>query len=118
MNNRKTGTEKEEVAAAFLVKNGMRILEKNYRCRQGEVDIVGLHQGYLTFVEVKYRATVKCGSPEEAVHREKQRKISRCAQVYLYQHRYGTDFPVRFDVVAISGENIRWYQNAFPYTGG
>ena len=46
MNNRKTGTEKEEIATEFLKSNGMRILEKNFRCRQGEIDIIGIHKGY------------------------------------------------------------------------
>ena len=55
MNNRKVGTEKEEKAIEFLEKSGMHILEKNFRCRQGEIDIIGIHKGYLTFVEVKYR---------------------------------------------------------------
>ena len=55
MNNRKIGTEQEKIAAQFLRAEGMQILETNFRCRQGEVDIVGLHKGYLTFVEVKYR---------------------------------------------------------------
>ncbi len=115
MNNRKKGTEKEEAAEEFLKQSGMRILEKNFRCRQGEIDIIGFHDGYLVFVEVKYRKNESRGFPEEAVHREKQRKISHVARVYLYQHKIGTEQPVRFDVVAICGEQIKWYQNAFLY---
>lgn len=115
MNNRKTGTEKEEAAALFLQQNGMQILEKNYRCRQGEIDIIGLHEGYLAFVEVKYRKNEKLGNPEEAVNGKKQNRICKSARVYCYLHKYGTGYPIRFDVVAICGEEIRWYQNAFPY---
>ena len=115
MNNRKKGTEKEEAAEEFLKKSGMRILERNFRCRQGEIDIIGLHKGYLTFVEVKYRRNERLGLPEEAVHREKQRKICNVARVYLFLHRYKAEQPVRFDVVAICGDKIKWYQNAFPY---
>ncbi|MBQ6888510.1 MAG: YraN family protein [Lachnospiraceae bacterium] len=115
MNNRKVGTEKEIKAVEFLSKSGMRILEKNFRCRQGEIDIIGVHEGYLTFVEVKYRKNEKLGFPEEAVHKEKQRKICNVARVYIYLKRYKAEYPVRFDVVAICGEKIKWYQNAFPY---
>lgn len=115
MNNRKTGTEKEEIATEFLKSNGMRILEKNFRCRQGEIDIIGIHKGYLTFVEVKYRKDEKLGFPEEAVHIQKQRKICDVARRYLYLKRCSVTQPVRFDVVAICGEQIKWYQNAFPY---
>lgn len=118
MNNRQTGTEKEELAVEFLKKSGMRILEVNFRCRQGEIDIVGIHEGYLTFVEVKYRKNEKLGFPEEAVHKEKQRKICSVARVYIYLHRYREEQPVRFDVVAICGKEIKWYQNAFPYCIG
>lgn len=113
MNNRATGTEKEQTAAEFLQKNGMRILEKNYRCKQGEVDIIGRHKGYLVFVEVKYRKSDRMGFPEEAVHRKKQKRICNCARVYMYLKGLGAEYPVRFDVVAICGEQITWYQNAF-----
>lgn len=115
MNNRKVGTEKEEKAIEFLEKSGMHILEKNFRCRQGEIDIVGFHKGYLTFVEVKYRKNEKLGFPEEAVNIAKQKRICSAAKVYIYMHRYQTEPPVRFDVVTFCGENIKWYQNAFPY---
>lgn len=116
MNHRKTGTEKEQIAAAYLQKQGMRILEMNYRYRQGEIDIIGWESGYLTFVEVKYRKDGQMGMPEEAVHIYKQRKICTGAKVYCYLHKVRADCPVRFDVVAICGEQIRWYQNAFYMT--
>lgn len=111
MNKREKGKEKETLAAEFLVKQGMRIIEKNYFCRQGEIDIIGMQQGYLVFVEVKYR---KSGMPEEAVDKKKQNRIFQCAKVYLYMKGYGQERRIRFDVVAIAGEEIRWYQNAFP----
>lgn len=117
MNRRKTGTEKEQMAAAYLQEHGMRILEMNYRYRQGEIDIIGMESGYLTFVEVKYRKDEQMGLPEEAVHIYKQRKICTGAKVYCYLHGMGTDCPIRFDVVAICGEQIRWYRNAFYMTG-
>lgn len=115
MNNRKKGTEKEAVAEKFLRENGMHIIEKNFRCRQAEIDLIGKHSDYLVFVEVKYRKNNSCGFPEEAVNQKKQRKISNAARVYLYQHKIKAEQPIRFDVVAICGEQLRWYQNAFEY---
>ena len=52
MNKRRTGAVWEKVAAEYLIKNGMRVLETNFRCRLGEIDLIGSHQGYLVFVEV------------------------------------------------------------------
>ena len=66
-------------------------------------------------MEVKYRKDEKLGFPEEAVHIQKQRKICDVARRYLYLKRCSVTQPVRFDVVAICGEQIKWYQNAFPY---
>ena len=66
-NKRKTGAEYEEKAASWLEKQGMRILEKNYRCREGEIDLVAMDGSYLVFVEVKYRRDQHAGHPAEAV---------------------------------------------------
>ena len=70
MNKRETGSCYEELAAVCLQKKGYRIIERNYRCRQGEVDLVCRHGRYLVFVEVKYRSTGRMGGPLEAVDRE------------------------------------------------
>ena len=113
MNNRETGTGKETLAAEYLAANGMRIVERNFRSRQGENDLIGYHNGYLVFVEVKYRRTERFGSPQEAVDFRKQRKICRVADYYRYRHRLGEGCPVRYDVVAFQGTQISWIQNAF-----
>ena len=63
MNKREIGSRYEEAAAAFLQKQGFRILEKNFRCRQGEIDLVCREGKELVFTEVKYRSDVSCGSP-------------------------------------------------------
>lgn len=67
MNKRKIGSRYEEAAAAFLQKQGFRILGKNFRCRQGEIDLVCREGKELVFTEVKYRSDASCGSPFEAV---------------------------------------------------
>ena len=115
MNNRRQGNEFEALAADFLRRNGMRILQQNYYCKMGEIDIVALDGDYLVFVEVKYRKNNKTGSAAEAVNFNKMRKISRCADVYMMHHRMSGDTSVRFDVVAIEEGHLSHYKNAFEY---
>lgn len=115
MNKKETGTEWERKAAEYLTKQGMRIAETNFRSRQGEIDLIGYHQGYLVFVEVKYRKNTSRGTALEAVDGRKQRRICRTADYYRFLHHLGDNTPVRYDVLAIQGEDIRWIQNAFPH---
>ena len=77
MNKRCVGKQKEELAAEFLVRRGVKIIDKNYACKVGEIDLIGLDNGYLVFVEVKYRKNTAYGYPEEAVSKNKRRKIIR-----------------------------------------
>ena len=109
---RATGARYEETAVDFLRQMGYEILERNYRDRLGEIDIVAEEGGYLVFVEVKYRRDMRSGDPAEAVTPRKQQHIRRTAQYYLYSHRCG-DVPCRFDVVSILGEEIHWIRDAF-----
>ena len=71
MNKRQTGSRYEETAAAFLTSKGYRVLERNFRCRQGEIDLICRHGRYLVFAEVKYRSGLTMGSPAEAVDARK-----------------------------------------------
>lgn len=119
MNKRASGAARERKAAEYLAANGMEIKERNYRNRQGEIDIIGRHEGYLVFVEVKYRSGTETGWAAEAVTAGKQRRICRVADYYRYTHGLGEDTAVRYDVVAVQGDRIQWLQNAFShiYTG-
>lgn len=121
-NRRKTGARYEQEAAGYLEKQGLQILVKNYRSREGEIDLIARDGSYLVFVEVKYRKNMAKGDPAEAVGPLKQQHIRKTAQYYLYSHRYGEETPCRFDVVSILGSNhcdkngcgeICWIQNAF-----
>lgn len=130
MNKREIGKAGEDFAAAYLEQQGMRIRERNFRNRQGEIDIIGYHEGYLVFVEVKYRKGKSCGQASEAVDYRKQSQICKVADYYRYVHRIGEFTPVRYDVVAIdkNGEKslgetdenvgIVWIQNAFSHIYG
>ena len=122
-NNRQTGARYEQAAGAYLESLGYRILEYNYRCRQGEIDIIAKDGEYLVFCEVKYRTDLSNGLPEEAVDVRKQRVISKCALYYITVHGL-SDVPCRFDVVGILGNregeeasasSIHLYKNAFDY---
>lgn len=118
MDKRKVGAEYEQKAVIYLEENGFQVLELNFYCRQGEIDIVGIHQGNLVFVEVKYRKDPQAGYPEEAVDRKKQMKICRTSDYYRVKHPEQENRQIRYDVVAICGEQVSWYQNAFSYIMG
>lgn len=96
----------------------MTILEQNFRCAGGEIDLIGKHRGYLVFVEVKYRKTDGKGTPEEAVGIGKQRKICKVADYYRMIKGIPDQSPVRYDVVAFLGEKCTWYKNAFEHCYG
>ena len=113
MNKRQVGTQYESMAVQYLTEAGYHILERNFRCRTGEIDIIAKDGAYLVFVEVKYRASATCGSALEAVDYRKQQSILRVAQYYMVSHGYGTQTNCRFDVVAIQGTEITLIQNAF-----
>ena len=114
-NTRRTGSQYEKLAGAYLERCGYRVVAYNYRCRMGEIDLVAWHGAYLVFIEVKYREDANCGTPMEAVGYQKQRKISRTAMDYCRKYHIIPDTPCRFDVVAIQGDKIEIIENAFEY---
>lgn len=115
MNKRAVGAAWEQRAAEYLTARGMRIVARNFRSRQGEIDLIGYHEGYLVFVEVKYRTGTEKGTAAEAVDARKQRQICRVSDFYRYTKGIGEGRDVRYDVVAVQGEEMEWLQNAFPY---
>lgn len=115
MNRRKEGAYYENLVAEYLKTQGYEILEKNYRCRIGEIDLIAKEGETLVFVEVKYRRNDKMGDPKEAVNRKKQKKISMIASYYLMRECSRMDISCRFDVAAVLGEQIEVVKNAFEY---
>ncbi len=99
-NRRLLGDRGEDLAAAFLKKQGYKVLERNYRTPLGEIDLIARHQGTLVFIEVKTRSGDRFGSGRDAVHHGKQARLRRTADYYLKQKRLG-QAAVRFDVVGI-----------------
>ncbi len=116
MNKRQVGNYGEERAVWFLTRKGYQILGRNYRCRQGEVDIIAKDGSYLVFIEVKYRKSGRCGDPAEAVGGTKQKRLYQAARHYLCRHGYGEEQPCRFDVVAVYGDGqVRCMEDAFGW---
>lgn len=118
MNTKVKGNQGEEKACEYLKKQGYKILEQNYRCKVGEVDIVARDEEYLVFVEVKYRKNKSHGLPQEAVNYPKQKKISATAGYYIMTHHMKENVSVRFDVVSVLDDEITLIKNAFPYCFG
>jgi putative endonuclease len=115
------GQSSEERAARHLQAQGYTILERNFRTRLGEIDIVARHEGVLVFVEVKARRSKRHGDPKWALTAAKRRKISMVALTYLKAHG-GTQTRARFDVVTVQPADgrpdIEVIRNAFELAYG
>jgi len=105
--NKNLGKQGEGVAVEFLKKQGYRVVERNYRTRKGEIDVVCEHSGCIIFVEVKTRRSLAFGHPEEAVDERKQRRMAQIAVDYLTENSLWGKVDCRFDVVAIFEDNPR-----------
>ena len=117
MTNRELGSIGEDTAVRLLSCEGYEIVARNYRCRFGEIDIIGFDRNTYIFVDVKYRNDNRFGEPACAVNLKKQRTICKIADYYRVCHHIGDNRACRFDVIAICGEEIEWYENAFLYIG-
>ena len=118
MNKKELGANGEDKAYNYLLLNKIKILDRNYRFHKaGEIDLIGRDGEYLVFFEVKLRTGKTKGSASEAVTFAKQKQICKVAAYYMYEHKFKADTPVRFDVIAIDGDEITWYKNAFDYVG-
>jgi putative endonuclease len=110
------GFRGEMRAALHLDALGWTLLERGFRCRAGEIDLVALDGGTLVFVEVKTRASIVHGLPERAVSLGKRLRIIASARAYL-QRRRARPFSVRFDVAAVTPHEIRLVRGAFAPGG-
>ncbi len=115
------GNSGENSAIQFLKDEGCTILERNYRTRFGEIDIIAQDGDFIVFVEVKTRRSIRCGNPFEAVDIRKQRRISKVALDYITR-RGLHDTPARFDVIAVTPQRgglprIEIIRNGFDYVG-
>lgn len=114
MTTRATGSRAERLARDYLRKQGLKPVTENWRCRQGEIDLIMREKKVLVFVEVRYRRNSLYGTPAATVGHSKQRRLILAASHYLQQ--LGNEPPCRFDVVAITAEpelRMEWIRNAF-----
>lgn len=109
------GRRAENLAAAYVKQRGIKILNRNFRSRFGEIDLIGLDGKYLVFIEVKARTTDVCGYPGEALTSWKKERICQTARFYCVKKCVSLEQPIRFDVVEIAGDRIRHTKNAFDY---
>ena len=111
------GHKAEVIAYHHLVKQGLKLIVKNYSCRYGEIDLIMRQDQIVIFVEVRYRQSVNFGLPQETVNYYKQQKIIKSAQNFLLQKKISNQCPCRFDIVAIHGtipdHKINWIKDAF-----
>jgi putative endonuclease len=116
MQKKELGKKGEEVALRFLKKRGYRIIEQNYVCKMGEMDLIAKEKDTLAFIEVKTRTSTTFGLPQLAVNSSKQRQLSKVALYFLKEKKL-EDVKARFDVVAIilgqNGEEIELIKDAF-----
>jgi len=120
MNKSKIGKLGEKLAIEFLQKQGVNIIEKNYFTKFGEIDLIGIENKTIIFVEVKLRFNNSFGAPYEAVDSKKWVRLQNAAQLYLIDHNIN-DFDCRFDIVSILYSkdkkkfNIEWLKNQILY---
>jgi len=120
--SREQGQYTENLACEFLKKKGLKLVEKNFNSRLGEIDLIMKNNDTLVFVEVRYRKNNHFGSAAESVTASKQNKLIKTASLYLQQHAKLLKYPARFDVISITGPiksknidaiNFDWIENAF-----
>lgn len=109
----RAGARAEERCAELLRGAGLRIIERNWRCRHGEIDLIAEEAGTVVFAEVRMRTSRRYGGAAESVTAAKQARILAAARLYLTRRR---EAPCRFDVLLVGpreGEEVRWIRNAF-----
>ena len=114
MNNIEKGKLGEEIAFKYIISKGGKVIEKNYRTKMGEVDIIAKLNGELVFVEVKSRSNINYGYPSESVNYKKKRKITNVAKYYILENSL-ENLSIRFDVIEIyfNEKKINHIVNAF-----
>ena len=114
MNNIEKGKLGEEIAFKYILSRGGNVIEKNYRTKMGEVDLIARLNGELVFVEVKSRSNINYGYPSESVNYKKKRKIINVAKYYILENSL-ENLSIRFDVIEIyfNEKKINHIENAF-----
>ena len=110
------GSEAEEMAKRFLENQGLSLIQRNYRCKMGEIDLIMQDNDTLVFVEVRHRSRIGFGSAAESITKTKRRRIVTAATMFLQSIPAKNQPPCRFDVMAITGNKMQqfdWIKDAF-----
>jgi putative endonuclease len=112
------GQQAEAWAERHLCQHGLKVLARNWRCREGELDLVMLDGDTVVFAEVRYRLHRQWGGALGSIDSRKQARIIRAAERYLFQEPAWASHPCRFDIIAIEGHNphapgLMWLKDAF-----
>jgi len=118
-NKRKFGEAIEQEVQLYLQNKGLKLVQKNFLCKAGEIDLIMREKNALAFVEVRFRKSAIFGSGAETVTYRKQRRIIKTAQYFLLKYPSYANFACRFDVVSVQPDDnnqyntIQWIPNAF-----
>lgn len=111
------GNTSEDIALDYFTEHGYQLIQRNFQCKAGEIDLIVQKDDTLVFVEVRSRTGNQYGEPSETVNRKKQEKIKKTARYYLYCNQYLEKYYSRFDVISIVWQNgspaIEWIPDAF-----
>lgn len=117
LNKREFGGQLEAQARTHLERQGCVIIETNYLCKMGEIDIIAKDGETLVFVEVRFRKQNQFGGASASVDAKKRKKICLTASLYLQQKKLTNKIACRFDVIALQGKpqelSVNWIKNAF-----
>ena len=105
------GDGAEDSALAYLLRQGLQLRTRNFRCKGGEIDLIMSERDTLVFIEVRKRSSMRYGGAAGSVTPAKQARLIRAAHLYLTRFRAMP--PCRFDVVAFEAEQMSWIKNAF-----
>jgi putative endonuclease len=114
-----TGQIAETKALKFLKSKGLQLVQRNYNCQIGEIDLIMCDKNDLVFVEVRARVNLKFGIGAESITKAKKQKIIKASLHYIIKNQLEDKFSLRFDVISIDGinESITWLKNAFDADG-
>jgi len=111
------GNNAETLAEKYLINRGLLVIESNYRCKLGEIDLLMQDTDTLVFIEVRYRSNPFFGTPSESITPQKIQRIRKTAEYFLLTHKQYTHLFMRFDVIAISAQTgkqeLLWIKDAF-----
>ena len=118
-NSSKSGAQAEQLALDYLLAQGLKLLERNFRTRRGEIDLIMRDNDKLVFVEVRFRQGSRFGSAEESITLQKCQRLTAAAEAYMQRQKLTDHISARFDAVAISpvpvksdsGCRINWIKN-------